>query len=432
MLNFFKRTSPPEPVPRVDSRPGGTRLSYPGRTRSPGPFAAPPPVDGFIYTGTNRADFYRFMRDRIPIISAGIWTWTHLCSTPQHHELRGSENAVRRAEQLVSRLEERVFPCRDGRGRGLRRLTEGFFFELFTLGRFAVQVQLFPDFSGISHVELLDPYKIRWKRDARGMHQPWLETEPDTFRMLNPNLLFHRTLLTDPARPGGIDPLASIPFVVEIEQRMLEDMARASHNAGTPRLQVRIAPPDPHPGEDAERYTSRINSYFERTVSQFDELGADDNIFTWSDVEVTTIGGGSSDGGSWKINREQVIEDVITGLKLFPWTVGRSHGTTRNWIFAQYNLLMQIVDSVQTLGCELAEYLINLELRLAGSLVDARWQFAPNQDPFIVERNRAKTIQFERLDRMVEHGYISMDQATRELGYDRAHRRNRQPQSGGK
>lgn len=85
---------------------------------------------------------------------------------------------------------------------------------------------------------------------------------------------------------------------------------------------------------------------------------------------------------------------------------------------------MQIVDSIQAFGGALVEWLIRLELRLAGNPVKARWQFEANQDPFIVERSRARLLQFDRIDRMVKGGYISLDQGARELGYEKAHRAN--------
>ncbi len=379
----------------------------------------------FCYTGSNRGDFYRYLRDHIPIVSAGIWTWTHLCSTPQRRELIGLESEVKRAGRILDSLEKRIYPTLGGDAHGLTRLCESFFQELFTLGRFAARIKLLPDGTGISHIEVLDSYQIRWQRQIDGRARAFLEREDGKFESLNPDLFFHRTLVSDVNRPEGVEPLASIPFVIEIEQQMLEDMARSSHNAGTPRLQIRITPPAPQPGEDEENYHDRINSYFDRTVRQFNELEPDDNIFSWSDIEVETIGGSGRERSTWKLNREQVIEDVVTGLKLFPWALGRSHGTTKNWIFAQYNLLMQIVDSIQTLGKDMIEWLMQLELRLAGNLSEARWCFDPNQDPFIVERNRAALLRFERIDRMVQRGYISLDQGARELGYPGAFRQEK-------
>ncbi|MDP8208708.1 MAG: hypothetical protein P9L92_18740 [Candidatus Electryonea clarkiae] len=380
----------------------------------------------FKYSGSNRADFFRFMRDRIPIISAGIWTWVHLCATPQRREIQGDDGRVRQAEKILDRLESRIYPRLDGDRHGFARLTENFFMELFTLGKFAAIVHLLPGASGISHLEILDPYRVKWKEGKYGRQEPWLEMENGEYEKINPATFFHRTLISDFNRPDGIEPLAAIPFVVEIEQQMLEDMARSSHNSGTPRLQVKITPPQPNPGEDPDNYTQRINSYFEKTVQQFDELGPDDNLFTWSDVEITVIGGTSGEGNTWKLNREQVIEDVITGLKLFPWALGRSHGTTRNWIYAQYNLLMQIVDSIQAIGSDLAEWLMRLELRLAGNTAHPAWIFEANKDPFIVERSRARLMHLDWIDRMVQAGYISIDQGARELGYEKAYRAQRE------
>lgn len=369
------------------------------------------------FDGYSRADLYRYLRDHIPVVSAGVWTWVHLCATPQRMTLRGPDAEAARADRLLAALSRRVYPRADGDGRGFERLVESVLLDLFTTGRVALEAKLLPDRSGISHVIAHDASRIVWHTDAQGRQHPWLEGEDAHSRRLLPDTLFFRTLQNDLHQPHGIEPLASIPFVVEIEQRMLNDMARASHNAGTPRLQVRMAPPDRNPGEDHETYTKRINTYFSDTMTQFKHLEPDDNVFTWSDVEVELIGGSGSEGSVWKINREQVIEDVITGLKLFPWALGRSHGTTKNWIYAQYNLLMQIVDSVQLLGSDLVEWLARLELRLRGNLADPRWVFAPNQDPFLLDRNRARLLELERVERLVKGGFISKAQAARELGY---------------
>jgi hypothetical protein len=137
-------------------------------------------------------------------------------------------------------------------------------------------------------------------------------------------------------------------------------------------------------------------------------------------VEVTVIGGDQNRNFTWRLNREQVIEDVVTGLRLFPWVLGRSHGTTKNWVEAQFNLLMQIVDSVQTLGASLGNYLRNSELRMKGLSVTSEHIFAPNQDPFLLTRMQARAVEFDTIDKKVQRGYISKDDGARELGYPAA------------
>lgn len=196
-------------------------------------------------------------------------------------------------------------------------------------------------------------------------------------------------------------------------------MALGSHNAGMPRLHVKINPPEPQRGESQENYAKRAQNYFDDTVENFKYLDADDNLFTWSDVEITLVGGFGGAPYTWRINREQVIEDVITGMRLFPWVIGRTHGTTKNWVQAQFNLLMQEVDSIQEEAKSLADWIRNTELALHGIRAISSHQFAPNQDPFILDKARTQAIQFETVDKKVKRGYISKEEGAKELGYIR-------------
>ena len=305
----------------------------------------------FMWMGTNRAEFYRYLRDHVPIISAAIWSWVHLCATPQSYALEGSETEKQKADKILAALDERIFENPFVRREGIKQLTELFFLELFTVGSFAGEVVPLKDGKGIDYFRTFDPDLIHWERKDRW--RAYFEDEHGKRTYLNPDRFFFATLGADITNPRGIEPLASIPFVAQIQEAMLSDMARSARNAGTPRLQIKIKPPTVFQHETEREYQKRINQYFDDTVSQFQKLDADDNLFTWDDVEVTVIGGDENRNFTWRLNREQVIEDVVTGLRLFPWVLGRSHGTTKNWVEAQFNMLMQIVDSVQNLGASL-------------------------------------------------------------------------------
>ena len=377
-------------------------------------------LDGqdFTWMGANRADFYRYLRDHVPIISAAIWSWVHLCATPQSYMLEGSQSEKERAVKILADLEARVLENPLIRRDGIKQLTEQFFLELFTVGSFAGEIIPLADGTGIEYFHTIDPDLIQWERDGRW--RAFIEDERGKRTYLSPERFFFAALGADITHPHGIEPLASVPFVAQIQEAMLSDMARSARNAGTPRLQVRIRPPQPFTHENDKEYQARINRYFDDTVSQFSRLEADDNLFTWDDVEVTIIGGDQNRNFTWRLNREQVIEDVVTGLRLFPWVLGRSHGTTKNWVEAQFNLLMQIVDSVQTLGASLGNYLRNTELRMKGLSVTSEHVFAPNQDPFLLTRMQSRAVEFDTVDKKVQRGYISKDDGARELGYPAA------------
>ncbi|MBU0508742.1 hypothetical protein KKH27_07900 [bacterium] len=441
-LPFFKSRPRPLVPPRVvTKRAASGDIPSSHKIRQPMTVPAKPSVTGnlftttlagqdFVWMGTNRAEFYRYLRDHVPIISSAVWSWVHLCATPQSYAMEGPESEKERAARVLNDLGARIFENPLVRRDGIQQLTEQFFLELFTVGSFAGEIIPLADGSGIDYLHTFDPDLIHWERDGRWKAYIVQESFPplrggntkgDEKRIyLNPERFFFATLGADVVNPRGIEPLASIPFVAQIQEAMLSDMARSTRNAGTPRLQIRIRPPKAFQHEGEKEYQARINHYFDDTVSQFQRLDADDNIFTWDDVEVTLIGGDSHRNFTWRLNREQVIEDVITGLRLYPWVVGRSHGTTKNWVESQFNLLMQIVDSVQGLGVSLGNFLRNTELRMKGLSITTEHVFAPNQDPFLLSRMQARAVEFDTVHKKVLAGYISKDDGARELGYENA------------
>jgi hypothetical protein len=433
-LPFLRRSSDHRPLipPRIAAKRAPSS-SVPYRRGTSAPAAERPTVnsnlftttlDGqdFVWMGTNRAEFYRYLRDHVPIISAAVWSWVHLCATPQSYSLQGSEAEKARAVKVLEDLEKRLLENPLIRRDGIKQLTEQFFLELFTVGSFAGEIVPLADGSGIDYFRTMDPDTIQWERNGRWV--PFVQDEQGHKTYLNADRFFFATLGADITNPRGIEPFASIPFVAQIQEAMLSDMAKSARNAGTPRMQIRIHPPKAQPHENEKEYQARINRYFDDTVSQFTRLDADDNIFTWDDVEVTIIGGDLNRNFTWRLNREQVIEDVVTGLRLFPWVLGRSHGTTKNWVEAQFNLLMQIVDSVQNLGASLGNWLRNSELRMKGMTVSSEHIFAPNQDPFLLTRMQARSVEFDTVDKKVRAGYISKDDGARELGYTAAFKKD--------
>lgn len=320
--------------------------------------------------------------------------------------------------QVLAQLDQRLLEAPYGRGSGLTQLTEGYFLELFTTGRFAGELVLTPEGTKIDHFRFLEPYALGWEHTDQGW-TPYILKEdsgsPPTPRHLNPQTFFYGTLGTDLANPLGNEPLAAIPFVAEIEQLMLEDMARSSHNAGTPRLQIKVTRPERFSWEGDKEYIERANRYFHDLVQQFSVLEPDDNIFTWSDVEVRLIGG-SGKSWEWRFNREQVVEDVITALRLYPWVLGRTHKTTQNWVRSQYDLLMQEVQNYQRSGTNLADWIAQTELDLQGISAQVKHHFESHPDPFRLERAQAMKLELERIDRLVERGYISFPEARQMLG----------------
>jgi hypothetical protein len=274
-LPFFKSAHRPLVPPRVTARraqsstvplpPSGAVRVGQQQTVTGNLFTTTLDQQDFVWMGANRSDFYRYLRDHVPIISAAIWSWVHLCATPQSYTLEGSQSEKERAAKILSDLEARVLENPLIRREGIKQLTEQFFLELFTVGSFAGEIVPLADGTGIDYFHTLDPDLIQWERDGRW--RAFIEDEKGKRTYLSPERFFFAGLGADITHPRGIEPLASVPFVAQIQEAMLSDMARSARNAGTPRLQIRIRPPQPFAHEDEKEYQTRINHYFDDTVS---------------------------------------------------------------------------------------------------------------------------------------------------------------------
>lgn len=381
----------------------------------------------FVWVGSNRASFWRYIRDHIPIISSSVWTWVHLCATPQSISLEGPEKQKKKADIILKALDLRILENPYIRQAAIPNLLEQLFLELFTVGKFACSYTVSSDNKQIDNITTHDTDFIVWKYDNGWKAYFVDKDDPRKQTLIPPDNFFWATLGSDRNNPAGIEPLASIPFLAQIQEALAHDMAKSSHNAGTPRLQIKITPPAAFPHESEKEYQKRINTYFDDTVEQFSELEADENCFTWQDIEIKVVGGEGVGNFAWRLNREQIIEDVITGLHLYPWALGRSHGTTKNWVESQFNLLMQVVDSVQNIGSGFANWIRNTELTLQGSSITSENTFAPNQDPFIVDKMNARATEFNTIDKKVQRGYISKDDGARMLGFEGAYNQDIEP-----
>jgi len=366
----------------------------------------------FTYENNCRYSFYRYVRDSIPLIRNAVETWVRILNTPSRVIVSGSSSIQREAQMVIEELNKRIGSAR-GRN-GIDGLLNIFFREVFTVGSFTGVIRLDKKLGGIENFLALDRDRILWKKEERW--EPYYIKEDSTIEHIGKSSFFHYGYGADTKNPAGVSPISSISFINELDQRMLRDMGLSSHNAGNPRIHIKITAPEPYDNEDITSYTQRAESYFEETMSNFDKLDVADNIFSWDDVEIQIIGGGQSMGFTWKINREVLQEDIICGMGLYPWVVGKSHGTTKNWVEAQFNLLMQEADTIQMEGRALAEFIMNTELSLKGVKSKAFLEFSPNQDPYFLEKQKAREIQVRVIDQLVRRGYLTKEEGARVLG----------------
>jgi len=378
--------------------------------------------------GSFLSDYYRYLRVRVPMVANGIRIWVDLSTSGNTVSLEGgSKDDQEQAQVLLHDLDRRAYEFDYEWGSGFQRLSELFFLNFYTNGRFCAEIVPFADMSGIAYVALVDPFSVRLKRE--GDHVKLYQSKLSENRVMEDSPLpkdriFYAAFDPDPKNPMGCSILDSVRWVVEVKEKLLEDMAKASHNAGFPRIKVSVAPPPQLPGESVSDYVGRVNNDFDETVKQFRSLAPEDNIFSMSNINIDYMAAAGGQDFQWSINLSRIEDEIVAGLGLFGWLVGTSSSSTKNWVDSQHEVLMQRVQRGAQHGIRFMDWVRNTELRLRGCPVRASQDFKPLRDPGRLIDERAKQWELQRVDQMVQRGYISKDEGARQIGLDRAHRQD--------
>lgn len=321
------------------------------------------------HSGRFRTLLYRFLARHIPSVRACLWTWVRLVAAPGRFEIveGPSDAVVAQATQRLEELSERLYVNRFGKRHDLTTLQVELATCLFRDGLFGGFLTVQRDASGVDGFLPVDPIDIVRKEDRTGRSRLVLDCGETEIDLDRPD--FHyETFGSDIAEPMGCSLLQAIPFVAYIEQQLIDDMRRSSHNAGFHRLHVKVTPPERMAGESEQAYLDRINSYFDTTVSMIRSCEVDDNPVTWDNIQIEYIGpeNARSLTSSWFLNHRAMIEEVCGGTNLAPFLLGYSFGATNTWSQFKFDLVMRQAESLQRQFAHFLEWVGNVHLALSG------------------------------------------------------------------
>ncbi len=326
-------------------------------------------------TGRYRRMLYRFLADNLPLVNACLGTWVRLSSAPGEYRISDDTDDTNRklAENRLERLARRVYANATDNRTGLNGLLSDLFVSLYRDGIFGGFATVHADGAGIDRFIAVDPIDLATDDSGRGP-QLVLQRDEKSYRLDRPDfyyLPFNACL----SQPFGRSILQAVPFVAYVEQQLVDDMRRTSHNSGYHRLHVKISPPERLTGEGDKAYTDRINGYFDSTVQMIKSLDVDDNPVTWDNVVIEQSGPQNAKEitNSWFMSHRAMVEDICAGTHLAPYLLGYSFGATTTWSGFKFDVVMRQVRSVQTEVARFLEWLGDIDLALAG--IDARCRF---------------------------------------------------------
>ena len=354
---------------------------------------------------------YRFLRDAIPDISDAVWTWKRLCQTGYEVEITdaSSDVAYRRARRLIDALDRRV----NSGDRGMDGLLDVFYTSLFTYGAAAVEIVLSQSRESIWDVVPVDVWTVRFRRE-NGRLQAYQLHEGEAIRLPMDRFIYVG-LDRDGTNPYGRSMLRSIPFVVKIQQRLLEDMAKATHNAGWSKLHVQYTPEERRRGESVEAHQERMAGNLEALRTKLSGLETDQNLVTYDNVAVSLIRGDQT-SQVFYANHKAIEEQVITGMHLMPVLLGRNYGTTETYGTAQYEIVNRQVEAVNRSVRRMLDRLYNFELALMWGEARANVHLRTNRTVDVLKEAQAREQEIDNVLRLREAGFVSAEKAAELLG----------------
>jgi len=355
---------------------------------------------------------YRVLRDSIPDISDAVWTWKRLCQTGYDVDIvdPSSDVAAARARRLIAALDARV----NSGDRGMDGLLDIVYTSLFTYGAAALEIVLSQSRESIWDVIPIDVWTVRFRREDGVLHPYQVTADGEELRLPRERFVYIG-LDRDGTNPYGRSMLRSIPFVVKIQQRMIEDMAKATRNAGWSKLLVQYAPEERQRGETADAYRERLSANLERLRNELAGIEADQNLVTFDNVDVSLVRGDQQARGFYN-NHKALEEQIITGTHLMPILLGRNYGTTETYGTAQYEIINRQVQAVnRDIRC-LLERLYNFELALMWGEARARVRMRTNRTVDVLREAEARAKEIANAQAMQSAGYIDAEQAAGLLG----------------
>jgi len=377
---FLRRATPKAPTPGPIAAPLSQAEDQADMAHA---FPAPIPLPNA--TPFAMLHVYRYLRDAIPDISDGIWTWKRLCHTGFDIELTNtsSDVAKRRARRLLDSLNRRV----NSGDRGMDGLLDIFYTSLFTYGAAAFEIVLSPSRAAIWDVVPVDVWTVRFRREA-GKLQAYQLHQGEEIRLPMERFIYVG-LDRDGTNPYGRSMLRAIPLVARIQQRLLEDMAKAMRNTGWSRLHYQYAPGESEKGESADAFRKRVRHEFGQLKDCMAGLDTDQNIVTFDNVKIDVLQGGQR-AQTFYDNLRAVEEQVITAMHLMPILLGRNYGTTETYGTAQFEIITRHVEGVNRSVKRILERLYNFELALMWGEATAKVHMRGNQTVDILKAAQAR------------------------------------------
>ncbi len=334
---------------------------------------------------------YQFLSETVPAVHACLETWVRLSAAPGEFIVSSVQG-----KEVLKRLSDKLYFNSLGQRGSMVSFVSELFRAFYQDGLYSGFVLLEKNGKSIDRFLPISAADIQTDEKNRF----YLECNNQII-LLDRNDFYAIPFNSDRKNRLGKSILHTVPFVSYIEQQLVDDMRRTSHNSGFHRLHVQITPPERMSGEGDSAYIDRINSYFDSTVSMIKSCDIDENPVTWDNVKINHVGPENvkSVTNSWFMNHRAMIEEICARTNLAPFLLGYSFGATTTWASFKFDVVMRSIKSVQAEVSTFLEWLGNIELALHG--IDDRCSYTFD-NTFAYQASDKSAVRSQEIDSIIK------------------------------
>ena len=353
-----------------------------------------------------------------PDISQALSIIVNLGNTGHEIEVTGGK-----AEAVVGRINDLAGSVYRTGG-GMDGLVNHFLRQIAMMGALSGEWVVADRVSeGISDVVVVPARTIRFKRED-GVYKPYQYTGggfDNAYARLNPATFSYSPVQTMDDSPYGIPGFYSVLKNIEVQLDSIGGISQIVRKMGLLGfLDVSLKIPDKNPGENDAAYkarlSGRLSEYAKAFTANFSKGVAvhyDDQELKHNNLGMTAAAGAKT---LFQLNEEQ----IISGLDIPPSMMGRSYSTTETYAEQDYERFVSRLSNSRRMIKRFMEKGYGLDLLLSGINAGVSVKFNENSGFQETEKVTAKGKQIENVVAKRDAGFISDDEAARELGYEKA------------
>lgn len=310
-------------------------------------------------------------------------------------------------------------------------------FQTVSLGAVSAEAVPAMDLSGVEEIRIVPVRRIRFRKaivQNRERYVPLELRQDGLLHTLNTEQYLYEALETEEDSPYAIPPFFAALHNVFIQKDGTSNIRKILAKVGLLGFLAMLRDkPRVMPGEDPASYAARLRDELKKFREQSAERIRSGVLYGYNDIKVqhsTVAGDARGFDTVWQANEEQ----IASGIDFDPALLGRSYSTTETYATVVFTALMAKLRNTRYPTERALKRFVSLHLRLRGYRFDrisADWGEDASMDPqgdATAEREReaAREIRERSIMARVDAGIIGIDQAAKEMGYEKAYRQKGQ------